>query len=413
VLDLSKIESGHTNITSASFNLSSVLFDIHSLFVLRAKSQDLDLVVNTEFPSSQFIVSDEGKIRQVLINLISNAIKYTEQGGVYVNAILSQHQDSDDRAELTIDVVDTGVGIAEADQVRVFNAFQQAEKPILKRGGTGLGLAISSQYAELLGGHLSLESELGRGSKFSFTIPVELSEGIDAAAGKQFDQVEKLDSEFLGLKVLAVDDLESNNELLERLLSPLGFDVKTATDGNTAIDLFQSWHPEIILVDRVMPGIDGLQVTQKIRALSRGKDAVIICVSASVFEGERQAVFDAGANDFLTKPFENEALLELIYKHSHIKYVHAGKTTVSGRDNLQNADDIDTIAKLPLDILERLCRVEHKESMLSMISEIADADAMLAIRLWELVENSSTSAMKEMLQRAYSQASKLQQAAQL
>ena len=320
ILEMSKIEAGRTPLAPTSFNLRSLLADLTSMFRLRAEGKGLGFAVAVAEGVPVVLLSDEKKIRQILINLLGNAIKFTSKGSVQCGVAV--RREAKGALRLVIDVADTGPGVAASDAERIFNAFEQTEAGV-GAGGTGLGLAISREFARLMGGDIRLKSEMGRGSRFRLDIPVALG-----TAGGELTPV-ALRLRVLGIKpglgpfhILVVDDQAENRMLLVEILRAVGFGTREAADGKEALTLATEWSPDAILMDMRMPGMDGLEVIRRLRALEPQRSIPIIAVSASAFEADRQQALAAGASDFLGKPFREHELLEKVRAGLGIEYAY-------------------------------------------------------------------------------------------
>jgi len=324
ILEMSKIEAGQLTLRPGTFNLHRLLADVESLFHFRTDAKKIQFTVELAPDAPQFVTSDEGRLRQVIINLVGNAVKFTEQGGIVVTAAGEQNG-----KRLRIEVRDTGPGISAEDQERLFHSFEQTDAGH-RAGGTGLGLAISREFIRLMGGTIHVQSEPGKGSTFWFEIPIQ------SAAPVAEESVEKALHQRVGslapgqqcLRVLIADDTPENSELLHRLLEPSGFETKIAVDGAQAVAAFEQWRPHVILMDLRMPVMDGMEATRRIRKLPGGNEPRIIVVTASAFFDNRDDAIAAGADDFLGKPFREHELFEMIRKHTGCRYLHAEEALV-------------------------------------------------------------------------------------
>ena len=320
ILEMSKVEAGRTEFCPGSCDLHALLDDLRLMFrvATAAKGLSWELATTTDLP--RWVVTDEGKLRQILINLLGNAVKFTDHGGVVVRARTIADGASDWRLE--IEVEDTGPGIAPADQQHLFEAFQQAPAGTA-RGGTGLGLALSRRYARLMGGDVTVTSTPGRGSVFRLGVPV--SPGVPAAKPSVRSQRRVLRVRPGGddTRILIVDDKADNRLFLHHLLEPLGFGLREAANGREALALADQWQPHLILMDIVMPVMGGHEAIRRLRASPEGGALRIVALSASAFEEDREAVLASGADEFVRKPVAAEALLETIRSLTGIEYDYA------------------------------------------------------------------------------------------
>jgi len=309
VLDMAKIEAGRLVLEEAPFDLPALLADVTDMFTPRATAKDLKIVSELQPDMLCHVQGDAGKLRQIVINLLGNAVKFTELGGVSLRARTFRR---DECSWLEVAVEDSGPGIGPQDQQRVFDAFEQSEVGRKSQGGTGLGLAISRQYARLMGGDLTVTSQPGQGACFRLTLPVIAAQPPDSPSGGQLRRVLRLKPGQQPWLVLVVDDRDTNREILVKMLVPLGFTMIEAQDGQAALEMFLTHKPCLILMDVVMPVMDGREAIRRIRAMPEGRDVPIIAVSASVFDDQFQEVMAAGASDFLRKPLREEELLEKV-----------------------------------------------------------------------------------------------------
>jgi PAS domain S-box-containing protein len=329
VLEMSKIEAGRLELQPADFDLATLVGDLRAMFQYRAKDRDLQLLVELAPDVPVWVHGDQGKLRQVFINLMSNAVKFTEAGGVAVR--VGGGPDSDGAWRLLVEVEDSGPGIPAEDLEHIFRQFEQSRLRSTE-GGTGLGLAISRRFVELMGGTLSVRSELGRGSVFRFDVLL----GPPLAA---MDALVAPEREVLGLapgtqlpRVLVADDRKDNRKLIQELLGRLGFQVFEVADGQQAVEAFETLQPDLVLMDMGMPVMDGYEAVRRIRALPGGGDVPILAVTASVFSEDLARVTQAGANGMLRKPFREPELLELIRQALQLEYRYPSDATAPDAD---------------------------------------------------------------------------------
>ncbi len=332
ILDLSKIEAGKTTLNIQTFDLMQLLDDVEDMLQLRATNAGLNLMFDCDRDVPRFICTDQVKLRQVLLNLIGNAIKFTKEGSIIVslsnaNPLKSPTTSStsenttDNQCVLNFSICDTGVGIAPEELSQLFVSFSQAQAGREKQEGTGLGLAISRSFVQLMGGDISVTSELGQGTTFQFQIQAQL--GIKLIP----DHAEKNRTLALApdqptYKILVVDDKSTNRQLLVKLLSPMGFDVKEAHDGQEAIAIWDQWEPNLIWMDMRMPVMDGYEATKYIKSTIKGNATAVIALTASVLEEEKAIVISAGCDDFIRKPFREQMIFDTLAKHLGVKYTY-------------------------------------------------------------------------------------------
>ncbi|MBE9111548.1 PAS domain S-box protein [Nodosilinea sp. LEGE 07298] len=338
VLEMSKIEAGRLKLQAHDFDFYQLLDSIYEMLSLKATHQNLQFFIERSPQLPRYITADEGKLRQVLLNLLGNAIKFTTQGCVVlrIDAIAA----SDDRfAPITLgfEVEDSGPGIAPDDLPRLFTPFVQTSTGQKNNEGTGLGLTISQKFVQLLGGTITVESGVGQGSTFRFQIPVTPS--LVEVPTPVFPALPMVGvhPSHLPCRLLIVEDHWENQQVLLNLLQPLGFSLRVANHGREAIDLWAEWYPHGILMDMRMPIMDGYEAIQHIRARERkarmaverppGSSAhpmaKIIAVTSSAFDQERADILEAGCDDFISKPFQEQDLLAKLAQHLGLTYLYA------------------------------------------------------------------------------------------
>lgn len=336
ILEISKIEAKQTVVDVGNFDIHSLISDLKKMFQLRTDAKGLSFQISGVENLPKFVISDETKLRVILINLIGNSVKFTERGSLLVD--FSFHKTSPDDQLLLVHVKDTGPGIAEEEQDKLFQYFVQTESGKKEKSGTGLGLAISQDYAKMLGGEITVESIPGEGSTFQVKIKIQ--------EGTQVIQDEQHQRRVVGLqsgqppRVLVAEDTDESRLLLVTLLRAIGIDVREAVDGIEAVEIFEQWKPHFIWMDIRMPKMDGLEATRLIKATDQGKQTVIVALSAHVLPTERDEIFAAGCDDFLGKPFRENALFEIMEKHLGLKYEY--------EEN--EPDEQEWIASLPINL---------------------------------------------------------------
>jgi signal transduction histidine kinase/DNA-binding NarL/FixJ family response regulator len=323
ILDLSKIESGQLQMQLASFDLRQMLDSLTTTMLTRAQSKQLALVCDFSLTDTQWLVADETRLRQILINLLDNAIKYTESGNVLfkVEMIAGQYRFS---------VEDTGIGIAQEHLDDIFTSFHQLHMTTQSYiEGTGLGLAISEQLVRLMGGQLQVTSQLGEGSRFWFDLDLPLADQTEQTETSSTDN--RIITAMKGdkRKILITDDEADNRRLLMDMLTPFGFELHQAIDGQNCIEQTLDWKPDLILMDSKMPIVDGLEACGRIRSNSDIKNIKIIAISANAYDYHRQRCLDAGANDFLAKPLQLDQLLQMIARHTGLEPVYETSKTAT------------------------------------------------------------------------------------
>jgi len=325
ILDMSRIEAGRVTLTQAPFCLVDLLRDLETMFRVRAQDKGLELKVELDPELPQQVVGDEGKLRQVFINLLGNAVKFTEKGLITlrVRAGASQEESQGRRAFLLeAEIEDTGPGIPEQDLERIFDPFAQAAAGA-RTGGTGLGLAISQRFIEMMGGSIRVASQPGQGSCFRFDALVCPAPEVDEEPAPPPRRIVGLEPGQGPCRVLVVDDIPTNRALLSAMLLPLGFELAEAGNGAEALEVFQDWSPHAILMDMRMPVMDGYEATRRLRLTEAGRNTPVIAVTASAFEDLKQDVMAAGVDEYLRKPFTMEDLLEVLGRCLGLRFAYA------------------------------------------------------------------------------------------
>ena len=326
ILDLSKIEAGKLELMPAEFHLPEFLKNIADMTRIRTQSKRLAFIYEPLSPLPVGVRGDEKRLRQVLINLLGNAVKYTEKGGVSFK--VGYHETPAGDTLLRFQVEDTGIGITEEKLEEIFQPFLQVRDS--QRGqieGTGLGLSISRRLVRLMGGELNVKSTPGQGTTFWFELDLPEIPGWTQAE----EAVEPVVIGFKGdkRKILIVDDKQENRAVLVGFLVSLGFEIAEATNGRESLEKAEAFKPNLILMDLVMPVMDGFEATRRIR---RGEvtllrqDVKVIALSASVFEHNQQQSLDAGCDDFIPKPVRMETLLEKLRTHLGLEWIYPEKT---------------------------------------------------------------------------------------
>jgi signal transduction histidine kinase/DNA-binding response OmpR family regulator len=314
ILELSKIEAGRAVLQTEVLNPQDMLQEVVDMVSMRAGQSGVALVLDSAgLPAAARV--DGTKLRQVLLNLMSNAVKFTTGGKVTLRA---RGVARGERCELTFAVIDTGPGIAEADQARIFEPFIQTDGPGAKEG-TGLGLTISREFVQLMGGTLSVQSAPGAGATFQFTVPALLAASAPALPAPA--EVAGLAEGQQGRRILVVDDDEDGRALLLSLLEPLDFEVQTAASGEEAVAAVTGWRPELVFMDWRMAGMDGLAATRAIRAGVTLEQPRIVMLTASAYAAECDAALAAGADEFIRKPVDQEQLYQVLERQLGVRFV--------------------------------------------------------------------------------------------
>lgn len=385
VLDIAKIEAGRIELEIAPFDLSALVRDITDMMHQRAEEKGLHLLIDQSSHFPRLIRGDEAKLRQVITNLIGNAIKFTEQGSVTLRLNAKTIMET---PWLIIEVQDTGIGITPEDQSRIFDAFVQAGKTSNQKG-TGLGLAISRQFVQLLGGSLTLASTPGKGSVFRAELPIQLAKESELiSAEPQRGTVIGLQPGQTDYRILIIEDQMENILLLKKLLENVGFQVKTAENGLEGVELFKYWAPHFIWMDRRMPVMDGMEATRRIRALQGGQSVKIVALTASVFKEQQQEMLDAGMDDLVRKPYRADEIFACMSKHLGVCFVYQD-TEAEAKQAVADVTPQD-LAGMPEALREQLKEaliLLDEEPIAEAIDRIGDWNAELAKKLKHYADN--------------------------
>ncbi|TVP65492.1 MAG: GAF domain-containing protein [Nodularia sp. (in: Bacteria)] len=407
VLEMSKIEAGRLTLSEVEFNLHKLLHSLAAMLQPKAVSKGLQLIFDCDATVPQYIKTDENKLRQILINLLGNAIKFTQKGQVTLRA---RCHELDREAEETLnselpmsyrllfEIEDSGTGIASEEIGHLFQAFQQTRSGRQSKEGTGLGLRISQKFVQLMGGEITVESELGKGSCFKFDLQADLPEAVAIAQlSSPILDVVSIAPGQTNYRILIAEDNRANRLLLSNILKRLGLAVREAKNGEQAIALWQEWQPHLIFMDMQMPIIDGYQAARQIRSLAQNAQnqngqiipTKIIALTASAFTEQKQESLDAGCDDFVSKPFLWEEILEILVKHLQIEYVYETNTDSKISSSSEYVLDAAALAMMPVSWISKLHKVAaqgNDSSSLHLVAQIPAEQAELIAALTQLIE---------------------------
>lgn len=392
VLDLSKIEAGRITLNENNFDLYRLLDDLEDMFQLKADDKGLQLICDRTPEVPRYICTDEVKLRQVLINLLNNALKFTVEGGVSVRVGIGNRENSSN-TPLFFEVEDTGAGIAPEELDRIFEAFVQTKTGKEAQEGTGLGLSIARQFVQLMDGEMVVSSQLGKGTTLKFDITVGVVDAKDIESKQLKRQVIALEPNQPRYRILIVDDKPTNRQLLIKLLNPLGFELREACNGSEAIAIWETFEPHLIWMDMRMPIMDGYEATKHIKATIKGQATAIIALTASRQEEERAVVFSAGCDDFLRKPFREAEIFEIMHNYIGVRFVYEDPTQRDSSlitNGKQDALTAAALAALPegwiANLEQAILNVDLKV-ILALIEQIRPENAPLANALSHCIDN--------------------------
>jgi signal transduction histidine kinase/CheY-like chemotaxis protein len=408
LLDLSKIEAGRATLNETPFDLYYLLDDLQCMFQLKADSKGLQLLFDRTPDVPQYVRTDEVKLRQVLINLLCNAIKFTKAGRVSVrlcpaidnrSLVIGNGQERTNHP-LHFEIEDTGSGIAQEELDKLFQPFVQTKTGQQLQEGTGLGLAIARSFVELMGGEITVNSWVGKGSVFKFDIKLSVVETSDIKSQQPTRRVLALEPNQLSYRILIADDALENRQLLTKLLSPLGFELWEASNGIEAIETWEKYCPHLIFMDMRMPMMDGYEATKQIRQRERnrenfqakiqtGQPTAIVAVTAHSLEKEQTTAFRAGCDDFIHKPFREANIFDALHKHIGVRFVYAESTAASTETKVEILTP-EAIAALPPDLVANLRQAIYNldvELMQTLIAQISEINQPLASAIASLAKD--------------------------
>ena len=333
ILEMAKIEAGRMTLVDADFDLHETLSGLSEMFSVEAQKRGLTLTVEREQDVPRHVHGDEGKLRQVLINLLGNALKFTPRGSITLRASARRSIGTYEggtydggahdgaaagRVRVSFEVADTGRGMAREELAELFEAFGQTATGRRSREGTGLGLHISRRIVRLMGGDIRVESQVGRGTTLRFDVRLSLADAAGARSGgaaRRALRVVGLSSGQPRYRVLVVDDRWDVRHCLLKLLDSVGVEARSATNGLGAVAQWETWAPHLVLLDLRMPLLDGYEAASRIKSSPRGHETVVVAMTASAFEQNRALAAEAGCDDFVSKPFRDADILGLLTKH--------------------------------------------------------------------------------------------------
>ncbi|CAN2041846.1 two-component system, sensor histidine kinase [Candidatus Magnetomoraceae bacterium gMMP-15] len=391
VLDMSKIEAGRTTLEKSTFDLQNTLTIIKAMISNQALEKGLQFSLHTSPDLPGHIKTDKYKLCQVLINLLGNAVKYTHEGSIMLRVKTEKKARDSFPSQLIFEIEDTGAGISPEEISNIFKPFSQSESGRGSTEGTGLGLSISHEFVRLMGGEISVESEIGKGSVVRFIIQIDKADAEHIEKKKIFRRVIRLAPNQPDYRILVVEDMADSRILLCKLLESVGFDVKEAVNGHQALEVFEIWHPHLIWMDMRMPVMNGYEAARIIKTTPKGKKTPLIALTASSFDQDRQEILAAGCDDFIRKPFQEAEIFETIDKHLKINYIYEEeKHYKKAKEEDIKVTTLSALTELPEDLLS-----EFKQAIIALdvkivqhiIEQIHELNMPLANLLLDLVKN--------------------------
>jgi PAS domain S-box-containing protein len=400
ILEMSKIESGQIALMPSACDLSALLETLKALFALKAESKGLSLEFEQASSVPRYVRVDAGKLRQILINLLSNALKFTDRGSVQLEVSAVEHEGASQPTRLYFKVTDTGIGIAAEEMPLLFEPFVQTRSGKTLQVGTGLGLAISYQFVQLMGGQLQVSSTPHSGSCFEFDIPVDVVGEQEVPVESSHRRVLHLAPQQPTFRLLVAEDNAAHRQLMQQILEPLGFRVEVVENGQQAVERWEQWQPHLIWMDMRMPVMDGYQAARQIRRRARGNQKrlmpKIIALTASAFQEERGKILAAGCHDLILKPAREQEILEKLVEHLGVRYLYAEagqplEPTPSRLSKIQKqpplqAADLRVMPPEWIAQLQQAARMADEEAVLQLLALIPPAQVPLATGLRQLVD---------------------------
>ncbi len=398
ILDLSKIEAGRIELLEDNFDLMALLQEIGAMIQSRAGEKGLSFVLESEAVVFPYVSADTGKFRQILINLLGNAVKLTREGGLTLRAATEPLTETPEQCWIVVEVEDTGPGVDPDRQEDIFEPFSQ-EEGVSAQAGTGLGLSICKTFTEIMDGSIEVESELGRGALFRVRIPAGIFEAADVKAPEIKPSVIGLAPGQKTRRILIADDHPENRLLLKDLLEKAGFSILEAQNGKEALKAFEKEIPDFIWMDMRMPVMDGYEAVRQIRQRPGGDQLPIVAITASAFRSQRPKILAAGCDDMVFKPFREHEIFETMARFLGVEYVYAESVEAEA-----TADDVELtaamLAELPPELIKDLDNttlIGKRESILEVIERIAELAPEAAQHLRMLVQNFEIERIRDLL----------------
>jgi CheY-like chemotaxis protein len=400
ILSLAKIEAGRVELKQEMFDVTQTVQEVGQMMKSRAEGKGLRFTLELDPALPPYLQGDAGKLRQVLINLLGNAVKFTETGDVWLRARSQPMTDDPDMVMLQLEVQDSGQGIPQDRLDEIFESFVRFDHAQHVEEGTGLGLAISKKLLDMMNGEITIESKPGQGSLFKIKIPLQMVEtGTAIPSEAPVAEVIELQADQPEWRILVVDDNLENRVLLTTLLTNIGCNVREAKNGEEAISIFQEWHPHFIWMDMRMPVLDGFAAIRKIRTLPGGEAVKIVAVTASVLEERHEEILACGCEEVVRKPFQDHEIFESMARQLGVKYLYKDRGAEAALKQGINLT-AEMLAELPPDLIQDLGEttlVLNREAILEVIERIAEHAPDTAENLRALVANFQLGQIRELL----------------
>lgn len=400
VLTMSKIEAGMIELHPSCFNLYNLIAFLKEMFEFKATSKGLQLNFQISPDTPHYIETDESRLRQILINLLSNAMKFTESGSVTLRVKLGNRENysvapmKNYQLPIIFEVEDTGCGIAPEELDRLFKPFVQGDAGRQSIAGTGLGLTISQCFAQLMGGNIKITSQLGKGTVSSCNIPVKAVTPTNA--DEYLQKVRKARAIALApdqpkYRILVVEDKWESRHLIKQMLSPIGFELFEAENGQAGVEVWEKIEPHLIFMDMRMPVMDGYEAIKRIKSCLKGQATAIIALTASVLDEAKAITMAIGCNDFIAKPFQDQVLLEKIAEHLGVRYIYEWNEisveNTAKENNELTCEHLKVMSAEWQRKLNRAAIMGDDENIFKLIEQIPEENAHLIAILKDLVSD--------------------------
>lgn len=384
VLEIAKIEAGKLQLDVSTFDLHDMVLNVADMMRLRAQQKGLQLQLEQTSDVPRHIKGDASRLRQILVNLVSNAVKFTDRGGVTIRLSVEDNA----RQHLCIEVEDSGPGISAADRERLFRPFVQLADGI-SRGGTGLGLAIVNQYVHLMDGSINLESTPGKGTLFRIELPLERADeaGIATVGTGERGEVAGAAPGQPVYRILIAEDQRETLLLLAKLMSNIGMEVRTSRDGAECVHVFEVWQPDLILMDRRMPVMDGIEATRRIRQLPGGDRVKIVAVTASVFKEQLTELREAGIDGLVSKPFRFNDIYDALAEQLGLTYTYRDTRAATRPAAALTPADLGALDPAQRSALRAALESLEVDRITATIRHIGEQNPSLADALQNLADN--------------------------
>jgi signal transduction histidine kinase/CheY-like chemotaxis protein len=383
VLKIAKIEAGKLQLEITPFDLYALVREVTEMMRLRAQQKGVQLELNQSPELPRYIKGDEARLRQILVNLVSNAVKFTEKGSITIHLGVKD----DVQRLLLIEVEDSGTGISEAEQQLLFKPFEQLSAST-SRGGTGLGLAIVRQFVQLMGGSITVESTPGKGSLFSVAFPLQEADETEVAClgNMNYGDVTGLAPGQPAYRILIAEDQRDNRLLLAKLMTDLGLEVEVAADGSECIAIFKKWKPDLIWMDRRMPVMDGVETTRCIRQLPGGDMVKIVAVTASAFREQQAELSATGIDDYVTKPYRLNEIYDSLAQQLGLIYTYRVDTSQTSFPDVLEPRLLAELSETQRNELRTALESLDRERIYTVIKLIAATNTALGHKLTHFVD---------------------------